>query len=217
LLCHSAKIPDQFQVRTFLDEYDKVMTENFAERFVNHRNVGLATKPVSEFPLHHGERRFHVTALVIVLQELITPELEVVTHLLPRSAAIPAMMRRERNIRHGSHGSDRLHVRPTRVSLVCGNFRDLKVLRCAVNQSREQLGIVCVSTVNLDCRNDIGFSADHQVTFDPIVLLPNLPILVVKPASESASSEALEVIRGREPSYLKYGSRKDEGSSCAGL
>jgi hypothetical protein len=36
-----------------------IMTENFAERFVDHRNIGLTAKRVSEFPFHHGERRFN--------------------------------------------------------------------------------------------------------------------------------------------------------------
>ncbi len=53
------------------------MTENFAERFVDHRNASLTAKAVSEFTLHHAERRFDVGTLVVVLQELIAPELEV--------------------------------------------------------------------------------------------------------------------------------------------
>jgi hypothetical protein len=33
------------------------MTENFAKRFVDHRDIGLAAKRVSEFPLKTGDRR----------------------------------------------------------------------------------------------------------------------------------------------------------------
>jgi hypothetical protein len=75
------------------------MTENFTERFIGHRNVGLAAKPISELTLHHGECGFDVTALVIVLQELIASELEVVIHLLPRSATVAPVMRGEGNKR----------------------------------------------------------------------------------------------------------------------
>ena len=32
----------------FVTEHDKVMTENFAKRFVDHRNIGLASQAVSE-------------------------------------------------------------------------------------------------------------------------------------------------------------------------
>jgi hypothetical protein len=42
-----------------VNEHDKVMTENFAKRFVDHRNVGLAPQAVSELAFHHGERRLH--------------------------------------------------------------------------------------------------------------------------------------------------------------
>ena len=34
--------------------------------------------------------------------------------------------------------------------------------------------------------DDVGFHSANQVALDPIVLLPNLPVLMVKPASESA-------------------------------
>jgi hypothetical protein len=34
-----------------VNEYDKVMTENFAERFVDHRNVGLAPQTIAELAL----------------------------------------------------------------------------------------------------------------------------------------------------------------------
>ena len=116
------------------------MTENFAERFVEHRNVSLAPQAVSELPFHHGECGLYVTALMVMLQKLIAPELEVVVHLLPRSPAITAMMRRERDERRGSYGSDRFRVRSTRVPLICGNFGNLKVLCRAINQSRKHNG-----------------------------------------------------------------------------
>ena len=57
-----------------MNEHDKVMTENFAERFVDHRNVSLAAKGISERALHHGERGLNVAARVIVLQKLLLAE-----------------------------------------------------------------------------------------------------------------------------------------------
>src|ERR1700730_2872992 len=158
----------------FVDEYDKVMTENFAQGFVVHRNVVLAPQAVSELAFHHGECGFNVTALVVVLQELIAPELKVVIHLFPCSAAVPTVMGRKSKIRHGSHAGNRFHVHSACVALICRDLRDLKVLRGAANQSRKHGRIVSVPTVNLDSRNDVRLGSDHQVTLDPIMLLPNL-------------------------------------------
>jgi len=89
-----------------VNKNDKVMTQHFTKRFVDHRNVGLAAKTVSEFALHHGERGFDVATLVVVLQELRTLELKVVVHLLPRSAAVATMVRSERNKRRSAKGGD---------------------------------------------------------------------------------------------------------------
>lgn len=69
-----------------MNEYDKVMTENFTQRFVSHGNVSLASKAVTKFPFHHAESGFDIRPLVVALQKLGAPELKVVVHLCPRSA-----------------------------------------------------------------------------------------------------------------------------------
>jgi len=176
-----------------MDEYHKVMTENFAERFVDHRNIGLAAKAISELTLHHGERGLDVAALVIVLQKLIAPELEVMIHPLPRPTAIPPMMGSERDERRSSKCGDSLCIALTGIALVRRDFGDLKVPSSGVGQSRENNRIVCVPSKNFYSGNDVRFRADHQVTLNPIVLLPNLSVLMVKPAGETASSEARRI------------------------
>jgi hypothetical protein len=70
-----------------VNEYDKVMTENFTERFVSHGNVGLASEAVAKLPLHRAESGFDVRSFVVMLQKFGTPELKVVVHLRPRSGA----------------------------------------------------------------------------------------------------------------------------------
>ena len=45
-------------------------------------------------------------------------------------------------------------------------------------------------SVNLHGGNDVRFDADHDVSLYPIVLFPNLAVLVIEPTRESASSEA---------------------------
>ena len=76
-----------------MDQDNEIMAEHLAQRLVDHRNIRLAAKAISEFPLHHGERGLDIRPLVIVLQELRPPELEIVIHLRPRPAADPFVMR----------------------------------------------------------------------------------------------------------------------------
>lgn len=73
-----------------MNKYDEVMTENLTKRFVDHRNVGLASETVTKVPLHHAESGCDVRPFVVVLHKLVLPELKVVVHLGPRSAAASA-------------------------------------------------------------------------------------------------------------------------------
>jgi plasmid stabilization system protein ParE len=58
------------------------VAEHLAKCFVDHRNVSLAANRISELAFHHGERKFNVAALVVVLQELFSVVHEVVEHAL---------------------------------------------------------------------------------------------------------------------------------------
>lgn len=57
-----------------MNEHDKVMTGNCAERFVDHRSASVGPERVSEFPLHHGKRRFDVRPLVVVGKKFLLVE-----------------------------------------------------------------------------------------------------------------------------------------------
>src|SRR5579863_2295417 len=177
----------------FVNEHDKVMTENFAERFIDHRNVGLASQAVAEFPFHHRKRGFNVAAFVVVLQKIRAPELEIVIHLLPRSTTVAAMMGSERDERRGPKGCNRFGVAFAGVPLISGDFRDLKVLGRTLSQSGKHNGIVCMPTMNLYSGYDVGFDSDHEMALYPIMLFPNLPVLVVKPSGETASCESRRI------------------------
>ena len=39
----------------FVNQHYKVVAENLTERFVDHRNVALASEAVSEFAFHHAK------------------------------------------------------------------------------------------------------------------------------------------------------------------
>jgi hypothetical protein len=52
----------------FVNEHHKVMTENLTKRFVDHRNVRLAAKRVSELAFHRAKSAVNVAALVATLQ-----------------------------------------------------------------------------------------------------------------------------------------------------
>jgi hypothetical protein len=86
----------------FVNKYHKVMTENFAECFIDHRNIGLTSQTVAKFTFHHGERGFNIAPLVIMGHKVLSLELEIVKHLFPSSAASAFVMRSKRDVRHGS-------------------------------------------------------------------------------------------------------------------
>ncbi len=53
------------------------MAEHLAECFIYLRSRGLAPQPLAKLRLNHAERRFYVTAFVIVLIKLIPLEIVV--------------------------------------------------------------------------------------------------------------------------------------------
>ena len=53
---------------------DEIMAEYSAQRLVDHRNVRLAAKAITEIPFHHGERRFDIRTLVVALQKFVALE-----------------------------------------------------------------------------------------------------------------------------------------------
>jgi hypothetical protein len=50
-----------------VNQNDQIMAQDFTKRLVNHCNIGLASKAVIEFALHHAEGEFNVRTLVTVL------------------------------------------------------------------------------------------------------------------------------------------------------
>jgi hypothetical protein len=97
------------------------MRENFAESFVDHRYIGFAPQAVPEFAFHHAEGGFDVGTLVAVLQELRPPELKIMVHLFPRSAAVPPMIGSERDEWCGPDAGDYLRVTVAGVALCAPN------------------------------------------------------------------------------------------------
>ena len=166
------------------------MTEHLTQRLVDHRNVGLASQAVTEFTLHHGERRFDIGTLVVVGKKVGALELEVVIHLFPRSPAIAAMMRRKRDVRNGSHAGDRIGIAATCVTFIGGNFGNREVMGRCFAKRRQQGGIVGVAVLNLYGGNDVGFHSAHEMTLNPIMLRDDFSVFVVIPARKPRSGKA---------------------------
>ena len=93
-----------------MNEHDKVMTENFAERFVDHRNIGLAPQTVSELPFHHAKRGLDIGPLVIMRHKFVPLELKVVKHLFPSPSTPALVVRRESYVRDGSETRTRARL-----------------------------------------------------------------------------------------------------------
>ena len=174
----------------FVDENDEVMREHLTKRFVDNSNVRLATQAVPKLAFHHAERGFNIGPLVVVLQRVIPPALKVVVHLRPRSAAIPAMARGKGDIRSRAKFRNRIGVCPRSVTFVRRDFRNLKVFRRGCYQSGQHFGIARVPTMDFNGGHDIGFHPAHDVALNPIMLLLDDSILMVKPASEVAGGKA---------------------------
>src|SRR5581483_6736598 len=169
------------------------MAENLTKRFIDHRNISLAAQAVSEFPLNHAERGFDVAPLVVVLQELVFAEVEVVVHLEPHPSAVSAMMFRERNKRGSSKIGNCVCILPARVTLVSRNFGELEIVGGDLAKLRQKRGVVCIFVLYLDSGNNVRLDSAHRVSFDPVVLLPDRAVLVVKPADIAASSKARRI------------------------
>src|ERR1700680_2761929 len=155
------------------------MAKHLTESFVNHGCIGLAPQAVAELALHHAESGLHVAALVVVLDELVSPEHEVVKHLFPRTAAPARCIRLERNKGRAACLGNGIHTFDAGVSLVGGNFGNLEILSSGFNHSGKERVVVSESVSNLNSRNDVGFDAAHQMALNPFMLGPFLSVLNV--------------------------------------
>src|SRR5260370_15986265 len=123
------------QLLSFMNEHHEIMTEQFRDNFIDHSNIGLAPQAVAELSLHHRERGLDVRPLVVMLQKLFTLELEVMKRFIPNTTPIVASgVRFESDKRLGSDALNSLKIHAGGISLIGGNFGDLKVLRRGVNK-----------------------------------------------------------------------------------
>src|SRR5579859_5599979 len=93
-----------------MDENNEIVRQQLAQNFVDHRNFRLAAERVTELALNHGERGFDVGTLVVMLEKLATPELEVVVHVRPHPAAAALGFRSETDKRHDAHAAEEVDV-----------------------------------------------------------------------------------------------------------
>jgi len=96
------------------------MSQDFAERLIDLRCLGFASKAVAKLCLDHAERRFDVAPFVVLLEEPFLIERKIMEHAIPKIAShliVPSSDLRlyglesggrtrhaialERNVRHG--------------------------------------------------------------------------------------------------------------------
>src|SRR5260370_30847560 len=75
----------------------------------------------------------------------------------------------------------------TAVRLVSRYSRNIEVLRSGLHQRREKTRIVSIFASDLDRCNYVGSCSNHQMCFDPFLLLAGGPVLYIKPTDESGS------------------------------
>src|SRR5260370_7878849 len=75
----------------------------------------------------------------------------------------------------------------TAVRLVSRYSRNIEVLRSGLHQRREKTRIVSIFASDLDRCNYVGSCTNHQMCFDPFLLLAGGPVLYIKPTHQSAT------------------------------
>src|ERR1039457_5991521 len=147
-----------------MDEHHKVMTEHLTERFVDHRNIGLAAKGVPEFTLHHAEGGFDIRPPMVVVEKLIPLEHEVMEHLRKGSASGSGCRPLERDKRSAARLGNSVRVGPTAVSLVCGDFRNGEVLGGSFDHRSKHQRIVRVHLFDFHGGYDVRLDAAHEIS-----------------------------------------------------
>src|SRR6202023_2542060 len=151
------------QLALLLDEAAKIVAQDFAKGFIDHRGIGFRADRVAELPLDGGESRFDIAPFVVVGQELLPPVLEVMEHLLEQATYPARCVALERDVPGPAAVGYRLEVLVAGVSLVCGDFLDREILFCRLDQWGELRGVRRVLVENPNRRHHVGFHADRDM------------------------------------------------------
>ncbi len=172
-LCHCGFPEYRFnpQFVHFMDENDKVMTENFTKRFIEESGISLASERVTEFPLHHAEGRFNIGALVVVLQIFFSLEHEVVKHLLPQRGSFAGCIALESDKRSPIVFDNRGHVRCASIGSVRRYLANGERFCCGFYQGRELCAIARVLSTGYAPLTFIGtvFQGCKEIRTCPII------------------------------------------------
>jgi hypothetical protein len=157
-------------------------------------DLAHAPHMIAKLGLNHHDRGLNVAPLVIVREELLPVKREVVEHLLPRTTPVSTCRGLlEGYVGRRIDGRDRLKILGTGIAFVGQDFIHLKVFGSLVNQGWQKWCVASVLPVNLYGCDYVGFYPAHDVSLDPIMLLPNNAILFVKPASETGGHKASRI------------------------
>src|SRR5437762_105994 len=115
-----------------MNQYDQVVTENFAKGFVDHRSIGLRAKAVTNFAFDHSEGRLNISPIVIVLKEFFVLPQEVSEHVAPYFAVLSCRskvcaVRLESNERESSGISNGGNVLHAQIGLIARYLRHREV------------------------------------------------------------------------------------------
>src|SRR6185437_3257058 len=113
-----------------MNQHDDVMAKNFTKRFVQHGGIGLAAQSVSKLALNHAESGLNVRAQMVVLQELLSPVIEIVEHLpiVTASRCAHTGVRFESDEGRSPDFVHRLSVLVAGISRICAHFSHLEIL-----------------------------------------------------------------------------------------
>ena len=135
-----------------LNQAAQVVREEFAKCFVRLSGESLTAKLPAELRLDHGERSLDVRAFVVTLVEVRPVQVVVVMHLVPGFAfALRRSVLPKVDVGLDPFVVGQSLIRLGRVGFVGGNFGNLELFGCFVDQRRKIVGVApCASLISTE-------------------------------------------------------------------
>lgn len=131
---------------------------------------------------------------MIMCHKFLSLEHEIVVHPAPSRVFYSGKcVDLEWDERRSVNGFDSLEVLVPKICLVIRDFAYLEVLGCLFQQRDKVRGIVSFPTGHVYAGNNMGVHAAHEMNLNPFPVVSFLPVLFIKPADETRSSETRRV------------------------
>lgn len=169
------------------------MTQDFAQRFIHLRLIGLTSQASAELRFNHAERRFDIRSFMVVLiKPILILSIEMIEARPRRIFRVWLRAFFEINVRHRRVSLHEFQVIATRICFVCRDFIHHKVFSRLINKRFEARTVASILIRHKATRHDVGLDSAHQMQLNPALLINHLrlAILGMKPTVITACREA---------------------------